>query len=309
MPIISLRRVPMGRGAFWPCKRRWAMRASCRSKWITSICTARAPAQNDAMESRRGGAAVRVRPAVRFQQGRDRTLPGRGGRYRSGPVLAAAVGLERGTGPAAACLGWRDGPGSGPAGVGSTGKPSAETTTILPQQFLLLRRQQCVLAHRPPLSAPFSCPCLIPSRHCCRRCGRMVLLDKVLEVGEDHIVAELDRARRRLVFRAGAHGTGLGRPGIHGASRRRLFRLSPQTGGARKSISGFLLGTRYYQCSVERFSLRRPLARQRRKRSSRRQRHVGVRLPHRRGQHSAARSKLNVLLPQDSKKFLAGKGV
>ena len=135
----------------------------------------------------------------------------------------------------------------------------------------------------------------------------MVLIDSVLEAGDDHIVVELT-VRDDGLFSSAEHTvpawvgleymaqTIAAFSGYHKKCRNEEIQL------------GFLLGTRYYQCSVDHFP-------------------CGTRLKVRaekiieaandmsvfdciiEGNNIVATSKLNVLLPQDSKKFLAGKGI
>jgi predicted hotdog family 3-hydroxylacyl-ACP dehydratase len=135
---------------------------------------------------------------------------------------------------------------------------------------------------------------------------RMVLLDRVLEVGTAHIVVELVvrddglfSVDRSVPAWVGLEYMAQTVAAFSGCQRRRR---------GEEIELGFLLGTRYYQCAVGGFP-------------------CGTRLTVRAekiieaandmsvfdcvivGEDILATSKLNLLMPQDSKKFLAGKGI
>jgi predicted hotdog family 3-hydroxylacyl-ACP dehydratase len=135
----------------------------------------------------------------------------------------------------------------------------------------------------------------------------MVLLDRVVEVDNDHIVAELtvrDDGLFSLADQTVPSWVGL----EYMAQTVAAFSGYHRKQRGEKIGLGFLLGTRYYQCSVDRFT-------------------CGTRLQIRaekiieaandlsvfdctlEGDNCQATSKLNVFLPQDSKQFLAGKGL
>jgi predicted hotdog family 3-hydroxylacyl-ACP dehydratase len=135
----------------------------------------------------------------------------------------------------------------------------------------------------------------------------MVLLDRVLEVGDSHIFVEL-KVREDKLFSSPDHSV----PAWLGLEYMAQA-IAAYSGYQRKCRGeaiglGFLLGTRYFECSVGSFP-------------------SGARLTVKaekiieaandmsvfdcllEGPNISARSKLNVLLPQDSQKFLAGKGI
>ena len=135
----------------------------------------------------------------------------------------------------------------------------------------------------------------------------MVLLDRVVEIAEDHIVVETT-VRDDGLFSNTDHTV----PAWVGLEY--MAQAIAAFSGYRRKCRGeeiglgFLLGTRHYQCSVDSFP-------------------CGIRLRVRvekiveaanemsvfdcviESDNIHAASKLNVLLPQDSKKFLAGKGI
>ncbi|MCQ8105406.1 3-hydroxylacyl-ACP dehydratase [Methylomonas sp. SURF-2] len=148
---------------------------------------------------------------------------------------------------------------------------------------------------------PYAVESLLPQS------GRMVLIDKVLDTGDNHITVELS-VRDDGLF-SGPDGSVPAWVGMEYMAQA----VAAYSGYHRKRRGqpidlGFLLGTRHYQCSVA--SFRR-----------------GARLTVRvdkiieaandmvvfdcrlEGENIRADSKLNLLMPQDSKKFLAGKGL
>jgi predicted hotdog family 3-hydroxylacyl-ACP dehydratase len=152
-----------------------------------------------------------------------------------------------------------------------------------------------------PADFPYRVEALLPQSQ------NMVLLDSVLEVGDDHIVVELT-VRDDGLFSSPDHTV----PAWVGMEYMAQA-IAAFSGYNRKCRGeeiglGFLLGTRHYQCSAGSFP-------------------CGTRLMVRaekvieaandmsvfdcaiEGDNIQARSMLNVLLPQDSTKFLAGKGI
>lgn len=151
-----------------------------------------------------------------------------------------------------------------------------------------------------PADFPYPVETLLPQSR------RMVLLDRVLEVGEAHIVTELVVRDDGLfsVERSVPAWVGL----EYMAQTVAAFSGYQRRSQGEEIELGFLLGTRYYQCSAGGFP-------------------CGARLTVRaekiieaandmsvfdcaiEGDGIRATSKLNLLMPQDSKKFLAGKGI
>ncbi|CAD6875898.1 ApeP family dehydratase [Methylomonas fluvii] len=152
-----------------------------------------------------------------------------------------------------------------------------------------------------PAAFPYAIETLLPQS------GRMVLLDRVLEVSDSHIVVEL-AVREDGLFSCGDHSV----PAWLGLEYMAQA-IAAYSGYHRKCRGeaiglGFLLGTRYFECSVGSFPYGAKLT-------------VGAEKIIEAandmsvfdctitGQNIKASSKLNVLLPQDSQKFLAGKGI
>jgi len=148
---------------------------------------------------------------------------------------------------------------------------------------------------------PYAVEALLPQS------GRMVLIDRVVEVGEGHVVVELT-VRDDGLFSDADHKVQAW-VGLEYMAQA----VAAYSGYQRKRQGlaidlGFLLGTRFYQCSVGHFV-------------------CGTRLTVKaekiieaandmvvfdcclEGNEVKAASKLNVLMPQDSKKFLADKGI
>ncbi len=148
---------------------------------------------------------------------------------------------------------------------------------------------------------PYAIETLLPQS------GAMVLVDSVLEAGEGHIVVELT-VRDDGLFSSSNHTV----PAWVGLEYMAQA-VAAYSGYQRKRRGqeidlGFLLGTRFYSCSVGEFV-------------------CGTRLTVRaekiieaandmvvfdcclKGDDVEASSKLNLLMPQDSKEFLAGKGI
>lgn len=148
---------------------------------------------------------------------------------------------------------------------------------------------------------PYAVEALLPQS------GQMVLIDRVLEVEEGHIVVELT-VRDDGLFSSPEQAV----PAWVGLEYMAQA-VAAYSGYQRKLRGlpidlGFLLGTRYFQCSVGHFA-------------------CGTRLKVRaekiieaandmvvfdcclEGDEIKATSKLNLLMPQDSKTFLAEKGI
>jgi predicted hotdog family 3-hydroxylacyl-ACP dehydratase len=160
----------------------------------------------------------------------------------------------------------------------------------------------CCLA-TPDNSVDFSYPidALLPQSK------NMVLIDHVLETGNEHIVVELT-VRDDGLFSSPEQTVpawiGLeymaqiiaAFSGFHKMRRGEAIQL------------GFLLGTRYYESSVDHFACG-TLLRVRAEKIIDAANDMSVFDCTLEGDNIFASSKLNVLLPQDSKKFLAGKGI
>ncbi len=135
----------------------------------------------------------------------------------------------------------------------------------------------------------------------------MVLLDRVLETGEDHIVVEVT-VRDDGLFANTDHTV----PAWVGLEY--MAQAIAAFSGYRRKCRGeeiglgFLLGTRHYQCSVDSFPCGKRL-RVRAEKIIEAANEMSVFDCVIEGDNIHAVSKLNVLLPQDSKKFLAGKGI
>lgn len=158
----------------------------------------------------------------------------------------------------------------------------------------------------PDNSVDFSYPidALLPQSH------RMVLIDKVVETGDEHIVVELtvrddglfsspEKTVPAWIGLEYMAQTIAAFSGFHKMRRGEAIQL------------GFLLGTRYYESSVDHFPCG-TLLRVRADKIIEAANDMSVfdcTLEGNEGNNIFATSKLNVLLPQDSKKFLAGKGI
>ena len=135
----------------------------------------------------------------------------------------------------------------------------------------------------------------------------MVLLDRVVEAGEDHIVVEL-KVRDDGLFSSSDHTV----PAWVGLEYMAQA-IAAFSGYHRKCRGeeiglGFLLGTRHYQCSVGCFPCGTGL-RVRAEKIIEASNDMSVFDCTLEGDGINATSQLNVLLPQDSKKFLTGKGI
>ncbi len=135
----------------------------------------------------------------------------------------------------------------------------------------------------------------------------MVLLDRVVEAGEDHIVVELTVRDDGLFSMPGQ--TVPAWVGLEYMAQA----VAAFSGYHRKRRGeaiglGFLLGTRHYQCSVDSFPCG-ALLRVRAEKIIEAANEMSVFACFIESENIHATSKLNVLLPKDSKKFLAGKGI
>lgn len=148
---------------------------------------------------------------------------------------------------------------------------------------------------------PYAVASLLPQS------GRMVLIDRVLEAGEGHITVELT-VRDDGLFSAPDHSV----PAWVGLEFMAQA-VAAYSGYQRKQRGqtidlGFLLGTRHYRCSAGSFRCGEKLTVRAEKIIEAANDMVvfDCRLE---GDNIEATSKLNLLMPQDSQKFLAGKGV
>jgi len=135
----------------------------------------------------------------------------------------------------------------------------------------------------------------------------MVLLDRVVEAGEDHIVVEL-KVRDDGLFSSPDYTV----PAWVGLEYMAQT-IAAFSGYHRKCRGeaidvGFLVGTRHYQCSVGRFPCGTSL-RVRAEKIIEAANDLSVFSCTLEGDGINATSQINVLLPQDSKKFLTGKGL
>ena len=152
-----------------------------------------------------------------------------------------------------------------------------------------------------PSAFPYPVAALLPQSQ------GMVLLDRVVEIGEDHIVAEL-KVRDDGLFSSPDHTV----PAWVGLEY--MAQAIAAFSGYRRKCRGeeiglgFLVGTRHYLCSVGCFPCG-ILLRVRAEKIIEASNEMSVFDCVIEGDNIHAASKLNVLLPQDSKKFLAGKGI
>jgi len=152
-----------------------------------------------------------------------------------------------------------------------------------------------------PADFPYPVEALLPQSQA------MVLLDRVVEAGEDHIVVELT-VRDDGLFATPGHSV----PAWVGLEYMAQA-IAAFSGYHRKCRGeavglGFLLGTRHYQCSVGSFPCGTRL-RVRAEKIIEAANDMSVFACRLEGGNIHAVSNLNVLLPRDSKKFLAGKGI
>lgn len=153
----------------------------------------------------------------------------------------------------------------------------------------------------PPPSFPYAVAELLPQS------GSMVLVDRVLEAGEDHIVVGL-RVREDGLF-SGLDRTVPAWVGLEYMAQA----IAAFSGYHRKRRGeaiglGFLLGTRHYECSAGSFPCGASL-RVRAEKIIEGANDMAVFDCAIEGGGIRAASKLNVLLPKDSRKFLAEKGL
>lgn len=152
-----------------------------------------------------------------------------------------------------------------------------------------------------PTDFPYAVAALVPQSQ------GMVLLDRVLEVGESHIVVELS-VRDDGLFSQADHTV----PAWVGMEY--MAQAIAAFSGYNRKIRGeeiglgFLLGTRHYQCSVGSFSCGTVLN-VRAEKIIEAANDMSVFDCSIHGDNISATANLNVLLPQDSEKFLAGKGI
>ena len=152
-----------------------------------------------------------------------------------------------------------------------------------------------------PTVFPYPIETLVPQSR------SMILLDRVVEIGEDYIVVELE-VRDDGLFSSADHTV----PAWVGLEYMAQS-IAAFSGYHRKSrgeeiILGFLLGTRHYQCSVGSFRCGAVL-RVRAEKIIEAANEMSVFSCVIEGDNINTTSQLNVLLPQDSTKFLAGKGL
>lgn len=152
-----------------------------------------------------------------------------------------------------------------------------------------------------PADFPYAVASLLPQS------GRMVLIDRVVDAGEGHITVELT-VRDDGLF-SGPDRTVPAWVGLEFMAQA----VAAYSGYQRKLRGqaidlGFLLGTRHYQCSAGSFRCGTKLTVSAEKIIEAANDMVvfDCRLE---GDNIQASSKLNLLMPQDSKKFLAGKGI
>lgn len=148
---------------------------------------------------------------------------------------------------------------------------------------------------------PYAVASLLPQS------GRMVLIDKVLDAGEGYIAVELT-VRDDGLFSTPDHTV----PAWVGLEFMAQA-VAAYSGYQRKLRGeaidlGFLLGTRHYQCSAGGFRCGAKLT-VRAEKIIEAANDMVVFDCYLEGDNIQATSKLNLLMPQDSKKFLAGKGV
>lgn len=152
-----------------------------------------------------------------------------------------------------------------------------------------------------PADFPYPVEALLPQSR------SMVLLDKVVEVGEGHIVVELT-VRDDGLF-SGADHTVPAWVGLEYMAQTVAAFSGYQRRCRGQDIQlGFLLGTRYYQSAAGSFSCGTRL-RVRAEKIIEAANDMSVFDCVLEGDGIMATSKLNLMMPQDSKKFLAGKGI
>lgn len=142
---------------------------------------------------------------------------------------------------------------------------------------------------------------LLPQSHA------MVLLDRIIEVGEDYVVVEL------VVREDGLFSDSNGAVPAWVGLEYMAQAIAAYSGYHKKCHGeeiqlGFLLGTRHYQCSVDHFDCG-ALLKVRAEKIIEAANEMSAFCCSIIGENIQANSILNVLLPSDSKQFLAGKGI
>jgi predicted hotdog family 3-hydroxylacyl-ACP dehydratase len=135
----------------------------------------------------------------------------------------------------------------------------------------------------------------------------MVLLDRVVEIGGNYIVVEL-KVREDGLFSSPDHTVPAWVGLEYMAQAIAAFSGYHRKCRGEEIVLGFLLGTRHYQCSVGSFSCGISL-RVRAEKIIEAANEMSVFGCIIEGDNINATAQLNVLLPQNSKKFLAGKGI
>ena len=160
----------------------------------------------------------------------------------------------------------------------------------------------CSLAIRENIVAfPYPIAALLPQSQ------TMMLLDRVLEAGESHIITEL-KVRDDGWFSGSEHTA----PAWLGLEY--MAQTIAAFSGFQRKIRGeeiglgFLLGTRYYTCSVDCFPCGARLQ-VRANKIIEASNDMSVFSCTLEGDNISASSQLNVLLPRDAKKFLKAKGI
>lgn len=148
---------------------------------------------------------------------------------------------------------------------------------------------------------PYAVETLLPQS------GRMVLVDRVIEAGEGYIVVELT-VRDDGLFSGPDHTVPAWVGLEYMAQAVAAFSGCQRKRRGQEIELGFLLGTRYYQCSAGHFRCGARL-RVRAEKIIEAANDMVVFDCCLEGEDVEASSKLNLLMPQDSKKFLAGKGI
>lgn len=150
-------------------------------------------------------------------------------------------------------------------------------------------------------NCPYAVDTLLPQS------GQMVLIDSIVEAGSDFIVVDLAVSDDGL-FSDENHTV----PAWIGLEY--MAQAVAAYSGYQRKLKGqeidlgFLLGTRFYECSVGHFICGERLS-VRAEKIIEAANDMVVFDCTLSGKRVQARSKLNLLMPQDSKKFLAGKGI
>lgn len=150
-------------------------------------------------------------------------------------------------------------------------------------------------------NCPYPVETLVPQS------GQMVLIDQVVQTADDYIVVDLT-VRDDGLFSDPDHTV----PAWVGLEY--MAQAVAAYSGYRRRTQGqeielgFLLGTRFYECSADHFTCGERL-RVKAEKIIEAANDMVVFDCTLSGAQVTARSKLNLLMPQDSKKFLAGKGL